>query len=157
MHKAARNLAADGRLSASCDLVRSRAGAADGTPACLERDGTGHLLQNGFGLFDRARLGRRGAPTIVLPFRPPDRGAVTAAGTGDDRGMVTAHAPAHEFRETPNIGECWARISRPGPKYMWTPQGRQGSKLRTARRMSIPLKSSGPFSSKIGVFWIASS
>jgi hypothetical protein len=40
---------------------------------------------------------------------------------------------------------------------MWTPQGRQGSKLRTARMTSIPLNFSGPFSSKIGVFWTASS
>ena len=40
---------------------------------------------------------------------------------------------------------------------MCTPQGRQGSKLRTARMMSTPLNSFGPFSSKIGVFWIASS
>ena len=41
--------------------------------------------------------------------------------------------------------------------YMWTPHGRHGSKLRTARMMSTPLKFSGPFSSKIGVFCTASS
>ena len=41
--------------------------------------------------------------------------------------------------------------------YMCTPQGRHGSKLWTARMMSIPLKFSGPFSSKIGVFCTASS
>ena len=41
--------------------------------------------------------------------------------------------------------------------YMWTPQGRHGSNEWTARMMSIPLKFSGPFSSKIGVFWTASS
>ena len=35
---------------------------------------------------------------------------------------------------------------------MCTPHGRHGSKLRTARMMSMPLKLSGPFSSKIGVF-----
>src|SRR5581483_1133495 len=45
----------------------------------------------------------------------------------------------------------------PLPRYMCTPQGRQGSKLRTARMMSMPLKLSGSFSSKIGVFWTASS
>src|SRR6201999_2106403 len=57
----------------------------------------------------------------------------------------------------PNIGE-W-RVSRtlPSPRYMWTPQGRHGSKLRTARMMSMPLKFSGPFSSKMGVFCTASS
>jgi hypothetical protein len=40
---------------------------------------------------------------------------------------------------------------------MWTPQGKQGSKLRTARMMSMRLNLSGPFSSKIGVFCTASS
>ncbi len=47
--------------------------------------------------------------------------------------------------------------TRPFPVYMCTPQGRHGSKLRTARMMSTPLKFSGPFSSKIGVFCTASS
>ena len=41
--------------------------------------------------------------------------------------------------------------------YMCTPQGRHGSKLWTARMMSTPLKLSGPFSSKIGVFCTESS
>lgn len=52
----------------------------------------------------------------------------------------------------PNIDE-W-RVSRifPSPRYMCTPQGRHGSKLLTARMISMPLKLSGPFSSKIGVF-----
>ena len=40
----------------------------------------------------------------------------------------------------------------PLPRYMWTPQGRHGSKLRTARMMSMPLNLSRSFSSKIGVF-----
>ena len=40
---------------------------------------------------------------------------------------------------------------------MCTPHGRHGSNDRTARMMSIPLKFSGPFSSKIGVFCTASS
>ncbi len=43
-------------------------------------------------------------------------------------------------------------IVLPGPRYMCTPHGRHGSKLRTARMMSMPLKLSGEFSSKIGVF-----
>ncbi len=55
------------------------------------------------------------------------------------------------------LGECSLRSTLPLPRYMWTPQGRHGSKLRTARMMSIPLKSSIPFSSKIGVFMTASS
>ena len=45
----------------------------------------------------------------------------------------------------------------PLPPYMCTPQGRHGSNERTARMMSTPLKFSGPFSSKIGVFCTASS
>ncbi len=58
---------------------------------------------------------------------------------------------------TPNVGEWRTEISLPLPRYMCTPQGRHGSKLRTVRMMSMPLKVSGPFSSKIGVFWTASS
>jgi hypothetical protein len=34
---------------------------------------------------------------------------------------------------------------------MWTPHGRHGSKLRTARMMSMPLKFSRELSSKTGV------
>ena len=57
----------------------------------------------------------------------------------------------------PNMGECFTSITLPSPTYMCTPQGRQGSKLRTVRMMSIPLKFSGPLSSKMGVFCTASS
>ena len=55
------------------------------------------------------------------------------------------------------VGECSFFSSLPGPRYMWTPHGRHGSKLRTVRMMSMPLKLSGPFSSKIGVPCTASS
>ena len=55
------------------------------------------------------------------------------------------------------VGECSLRSTLPLPRYMWTPHGRHGSKLRTARMMSMPLKSSIEFSSKIGVFITASS
>ncbi len=55
------------------------------------------------------------------------------------------------------VGVCITLRTRPPPSYMCTPHGRHGSKLRTARMMSTPLKSSGPFSSKIGVFCTASS
>ncbi len=57
----------------------------------------------------------------------------------------------------PNMGECFTSITLPSPTYMCTPQGRQGSKLRTVRMMSMPLKFSGPLSSKMGVFCTASS
>ena len=50
---------------------------------------------------------------------------------------------------------CFSTL--PLPRYMCTPQGRHGSKLRTARMMSMPLKLSIGFSSKIGVFITASS
>ena len=50
----------------------------------------------------------------------------------------------------PNIGECTCFSVLPLPRYMCTPHGRHGSKLRTARMMSMPRKSSWPFSSKIG-------
>src|SRR5215469_543106 len=57
----------------------------------------------------------------------------------------------------PNIGECLVSSTLPFPRYIWTPHGRHGSKLRTARMMSMPLNLSGPFSSKMGVFCTASS
>ncbi len=40
---------------------------------------------------------------------------------------------------------------------MCTPHGRHGSKLRTVRMMSMPLKFSGPFSSKMCMPCTASS
>src|SRR6185437_1290246 len=55
------------------------------------------------------------------------------------------------------VGVCICCSTFPGPRYMCTPQGRQGSKLRTARMMSMPLNLSWPFSSKMGVFCTASS
>jgi hypothetical protein len=71
---------------------------------------------------------------------------------GDGRSCVAA-GPS----EWPNIGECRVSSTLPLRSYIWAPHGRQGSKLRTTRIMSIPLILSGPFSSKIGVFWTASS
>ena len=47
-------------------------------------------------------------------------------------------------------GECIRSSTFPLPRYMCTPHGRQGSKLRTVRMMSMPLNLSGGFSSKIG-------
>ncbi len=71
---------------------------------------------------------------------------------------VLAASGGHRYpRPTPNIGECTVSIVLPLPRYICTPHGRHGSKLRTARMMSMPLKFSGPFSSKIGVPVIASS
>src|SRR6185437_5040233 len=61
------------------------------------------------------------------------------------------------FPGAPNAGTWRSWISFPPPRYMCTPQGRQGSKLRTVRMMSMPLKLSRSFSSKIGVSSTASS
>ena len=54
-------------------------------------------------------------------------------------------------------GEWRISSSLDSPSNTWTPQGRQGSKLRRARMMSMPLNFSFPFSSKSGVFMMASS
>ena len=70
---------------------------------------------------------------------------------------VSAPPTSTNYRCTPNIGEWCVFSTFPLPRYMWTPHGRQGSKLRTVRMMSMPLNLSGPFSSKIGVFCTASS
>ena len=48
------------------------------------------------------------------------------------------------------VGECNRSKVFPLPRYMCTPHGRHGSKLRTVRMMSMPLKCSRSFSSKIG-------
>src|SRR5215469_340513 len=75
----------------------------------------------------------------------------------DSSGVELEFLMVHFAPIMPNMGECRVSSTLPLPRYMWTPQGRQGSKLRTARMMSMPLNLSGPFSSKIGVFCTASS
>ena len=55
------------------------------------------------------------------------------------------------------VGVCSISSFLPLPRYMCTPQGRHGSKLRTVRMMSIPLKLARSFSSKIGWSCTASS
>src|SRR5207249_173328 len=55
------------------------------------------------------------------------------------------------------VGECRFSSTLPLPRYMCTPHGRHGSKLRTVRMMSMPLNVSGGFSSKMGVPCTASS
>src|SRR4051812_4805018 len=57
----------------------------------------------------------------------------------------------------PKLGACCTRSSFPPPRYMCTPHGKQGSKLRTVRMMSTPLNLSRPFSSNSGMFCTASS
>ena len=69
------------------------------------------------------------------------------------------HLPEHLlcFHQQSPVGVCTTFLTWPPPRYMCTPHGRHGSNERTARMMSMPLKLSGPFSSKIGVFCTASS
>lgn len=86
----------------------------------------------------------------VQHFLDPASGPFRVDGA---RGRGGAHPPS-PLRP---VGTCIDFTVLPPPTYMWTPQGRQGSKLRTARMMSMPLKFSGVFSSKIGVFCTASS
>ena len=58
---------------------------------------------------------------------------------------------------TPNIGAV-AHLDRPAASQVHVDAaGQTGIEARTVRMMSIPLKLSGPFSSKIGVFCTASS
>ena len=80
-------------------------------------------------------------------------------GLGADRFGLSAGIPrAPAWAQDIPVG-VWVTFRTCPPRwlYMWTPHGRHGSKLRTARMMSTPLKFSGPFSSKIGVFCTASS
>src|SRR5690242_4784754 len=88
-----------------------------------------------------------GPPCSRVWFPAHLRDAVTALGRRAGRYMA---------RVTP-VGECAVLSTLPPPRYMCTPHGRHGSKLRTARMMSMPLKFSLEFSSKIGVFCTASS
>lgn len=64
---------------------------------------------------------------------------------GPGSGLLRHHSLPADW-----VGECSSSSFLPSPRYMCTPQGRQGSKLRTVRMMSMPLKCSRSFSSKIG-------
>src|SRR6185503_8558638 len=77
---------------------------------------------------------------------------------GDRRELLGFHGDSTAMAHIlPSVGKWAASTTLPLPRYIWTPHGKQGSKLRTVRMMSMPLKFSGPFSSKIGVFCTASS
>lgn len=78
-------------------------------------------------------------------------------GVEGPRGCDDRRCGAHPASPLSPVGTCICWTVLPPPTYMWTPHGRQGSKLRTVRMMSMPLKFSGVFSSKIGVFCTASS
>jgi hypothetical protein len=73
------------------------------------------------------------------------------------RQLLDARDEALRVHQHSPVGVCITFLTLPLPVYMCTPHGRHGSNEWTARMMSTPLKSSGPFSSKIGVFCTASS
>ena len=96
----------------------------------------------------RCRAARRGAARSGP--RRPEGSAVAWAPPGSSGQLASVGSATW-------VGECSFFSVFPLPRYMWTPHGRHGSKLRTARMMSMPLKCSRSFSSKIGVFMTASS
>src|ERR1051326_8085942 len=108
------------------------------------------------------RWQRHESPSDAEPTRRPRRALRDRARFGGAQPIprffecyLSARPPY--YLATPNIGEWYVLRTLPPPTYICTPHGRHGSKLRTARMMSMPLNLSGPFSSKIGVFWTASS
>ena len=100
--------------------------------------------------------GLRGAEIRQLMLKSPMAVSGTQLPWGPREPPETPGSP-RQVASVALIGECTFCSVLPLPRYMWTPQGRQGSKLRTARMMSMPTNLSGPFSSKIGVFWTESS
>ena len=94
----------------------------------------------------RACASSRASPSSSASTRAESCSTASSSSAGDTSALM----PARWACESP----C---ARGPSPVYMWTPHGRHGSKLRTARMMSTPLKLSGPFSSNMGVFCTASS
>jgi hypothetical protein len=115
-------------------------------------------------LYCQPRQGRHVAPTELLPlkiivsYKHPVPTGLLHQRLGTSLFYYSSLVTIRLFYLTmPNIGEWFVSRTLPLPRYMCTPQGRQGSKLLTARMISMPLKLSGPFSSKMGVFCTASS
>ena len=106
-----------------------------------------HRPDQGFGSSPRTRVGDL-VELLLQLLDPRDQLGPRRSLRSWPRARSSQHMP---------VGVCWTLRTWPLPVYMWTPHGRHGSKLRTARMMSTPLKFSGPFSSKIGVFCTASS
>ncbi len=138
-------------MSSACRRWSSPMVAHDGLePGAVEADEAGDEF-----LGDAGRLRARAGPEFgeqcldARPGLPGVDGPVPVA-------PPLAVGPCQIASVMP-VGECVVLMTRPPPRYMCTPQGRHGSKLRTARMMSMPLKRSGGFSSKIGVFCTASS
>src|SRR5262249_49368470 len=95
---------------------------------------------------------------LCFDRRQTETGVSEAAFPNRSWGTRNQPQAAHNhYPCAPNMGTCLTSSTLPLPRYMCTPHGRHGSKLRTARMMSMPLNLSGPFSSNSGVFCTASS
>ena len=97
----------------------------------------------------------RAQPEPVRSARRSLAGSVVARAQASAPALALSQARSSALATW--VGEWTFRSTLPLPRYMCTPQGRQGSKLRTARMISMPLKFSRVFSSKMGVSITASS
>jgi hypothetical protein len=114
----------------------------------------------------RRRARRRGG---AAPRRSNVRGSAVACSSSSNcsirspwpEGFACRHRATRLSRPIrdwpPGSASAASSDTLPLPRYMWTPQGRHGSKLRTVLMMSMPLKCSRSFSSKMGVSMTASS
>jgi len=126
-------------------------------PVSVEAEQQPHqFLRRGRGA---AAGGPQGGEQFLDPFPglPYTGHPLRLSSAGYRRAAWRRDATAGQVARMAVIGECTFSSTLPLPRYMCTPHGRHGSKLRTARMMSIPLNWSGGFSSKIGVFCTASS
>ena len=71
------------------------------------------------------------SPVCARSRRPSGPRPLRRSGVRHDR----RHSPVTDW-----VGECSISSFLPPPRYMCTPHGRHGSKLRTVRMMSMPLK-----------------
>src|SRR5262245_38276319 len=74
---------------------------------------------------------RSAQSNVTIPFPP----AITSQNTCESF-LFQIRSVAH--LTMPNIGEWCVSKTFPLPRYIWTPHGKHGSKLRTALMMSIP-------------------
>ena len=108
----------------------------------------GDLADQLLGALSRDRAARRAR--VEQRLDPIARRAPLRVVLRIRRRCVDPDGPIRYSPVTDWVGECSLSRVLPSPRYMCTPQGRHGSKLRTVRMMSMPLKCSRSFSSKIG-------
>ena len=93
----------------------------------------------------RTASARRTSSSAACPRPGPPSAAMSSSSSSIAAGQllrVQVASIATSDRRSSVAGECILCSGLPSPRYMCTPQGRHGSKLRTARMMSMPLKSS---------------